>query len=574
MRHALILLLLVGCGAPSAHELATPAPIEPVITSTSDLVDDEGSAPPIIHSIVPPSHAEYLLGPASSAQIDDGARWVESFDLELRAGSIVRLNAESASLDTTLRLSDAQGRDWLFNDDGIDTGTNARLQFSPPVDGTYRLDVSSYAPGETGMFALTVAELDPTKLGVVIEATGLADARIVAGGGGPGDSRAVASFFFDAEIGERITVDAMSGDLDPVATLYFPNGQTATNDDGGVVDDDMSELDSRLSFVAPVTGTYHLAVHDYNGAIGGGITARLAVEPPIYVDDDGTAPEAGFAGPGTEGRVLGLFAGISDYIDSGDLYGCAADAQLLGEAFDSRALTDADDRLVITDHQVTLAGFAKGLQALAERATADDVVVIFFSGHGSRVETEEDDTEELDGLDDTIVLRDGEMTDDEMMALIDEIDAGLIILAIDACQSGGFARDFVDRPGRIGIFSSDEDILSDTAEVWQAGGYVSWYLRRAIAGLADARPHDGSLSAGELADFLVAGFDESRDFMSPPGSTSPMQRLVIDRGSVQWGDLLWVYPRLRDGSLPLSPIAADVAPPSGPAVISSPAVCE
>jgi hypothetical protein len=44
-------------------------------------------------------------------------------------------------------------------------------------------------------------------------------------------------------------------------------------------------------------------------------------------------------------------------------------------------------------------------------------------------------------------LWDAEVTDDQVMAVIDTIEADTIVLALDSCQSGGFARDFVTRPG-------------------------------------------------------------------------------------------------------------------------------
>lgn len=55
---------------------------------------------------------------------------------------------------------------------------------------------------------------------------------------------------------------------------------------------------------------------------------------------------------------------------------------------------------------------------------------------------------------------DGPLTDTEIATALDQVHAGTIILAIDACYSGGFADDFVRRPGRIVLFSSDEDVRS------------------------------------------------------------------------------------------------------------------
>ena len=171
------------------------------------------------------------------------------------------------------------------------------------------------------------------------------------------------------------------------------------------------------------------------------------------------------------------------------------------------------------------------------------------------------DGADIDGTDETIVLYDGSMTDDAVVALIDQITADVIILALDTCHSGGFARDFLTRPGRIGLFSSDEDVLSDTAEPLLAGGYLSYALRQAVLGHADAMPRDGALFAGELTDFMHRQFVAHHEHINPEGSHSPMQWLVARRGSVLWTDPLWLYPRSPDGSLrPVPDVRLDSPP--------------
>jgi cytochrome P450 len=59
------------------------------------------------------------------------------------------------------------------------------------------------------------------------------------------------------------------------------------------------------------------------------------------------------------------------------------------------------------------------------------------------------------------------------------------LLALDACFSGGFARDVVSRPGVMGLFSSEEDLTSAVADKFEAGGYLSHFLRAGLAGEGD-----------------------------------------------------------------------------------------
>jgi hypothetical protein len=206
------------------------------------------------------------------------------------------------------------------------------------------------------------------------------------------------------------------------------------------------------------------------------------------------------------------------------------------------------DQRVLVDAHATRQAFFDGVAALAAQMRHEDVAVVFFSGHGTRVPAAGPGVE-LDGLDETIVLTDGALRDDEVVGALDAV-AGTVILAIDACHSGGFADDFVTRPNRIGLFSSDPDVLSSTAEPRRAGGYLSYHLRHGVLGYADARPRDGVLSVGELADYLHSGFVHDDAAINPASDHEPMQRLVIDRGSVSHPTMLWIYPRGPDLALP------------------------
>ena len=43
------------------------------------------------------------------------------------------------------------------------------------------------------------------------------------------------------------------------------------------------------------------------------------------------------------------------------------------------------------------------------------------------------------------------MLDNDMGTLFDGVHAGTSILALDSCFSGGFAKDVITRPGRVGL---------------------------------------------------------------------------------------------------------------------------
>ena len=110
---------------------------------------------------------------------------------------------------------------------------------------------------------------------------------------------------------------------------------------------------------------------------------------------------------------------------------------------------------------------------------------------------------------------------------------------LDSCYSGGFARNVVDRPGVMGLFSSEEDLTSAVADKFRAGGYLSHFLRTGMAGAADG-DGDRLVTAGELATYLRRQFRtevESVEAETADGQRN-YQNLVIDRGGVQVDDVI------------------------------------
>ncbi len=150
-----------------------------------------------------------------------------------------------------------------------------------------------------------------------------------------------------------------------------------------------------------------------------------------------------------------------------------------------------------------------------------------------------------DSLDETIVLYDEQVRDDEMRSLFDQINAGTTLVFLDSCFSGGFAKDVISVPGRMGMFSSEEDVTSQVAVKFRAGGYLSIFLDEAIGdGLADG-DRDGAVTAIELSEYVHLRYRNDvksanpNDFVRTGGPQSGYQHLVVDRGSVGPYDVLF-----------------------------------
>lgn len=547
-------LALAGCTHGQQLETTTPQVAEP---------------PPEVDSFVQPLRPPVPLaegvvnGTIEPGDDDDGnGRFSDTYSVDLDQGDRVRIWVTGEMIDPMLRVRGPGGLG-LDNDDFLPGSLNPLVEFAAPERGEYLVQVTTFGPGQLGPYDVGLARLDP-EAGPLIESETDQMMAIGPGGAGPGVPTG-SSLWFRVQGGERLRIRVTSGDFDTTASLFAPGGEVWTNDDAGDVGPNGTErpLDSTLTIVAPETGLYHLVVAPYRGMGAGSFRVRTTRRPAVVLQPGQQVPDVGFAGSEGEGRILGLFVGLSDYGERSDLYACADDATLLAQAFRERGLQSPAEQNILTDINANRAAFTAGLQQLAARSTAQDVVVIFFSGHGGAVPVTGTDLADFDGTDETIVFYDGPMLDNEVVALIDQITADTIILALDACHSGGFARDFMTRPGRIGLFSSDEDVLSDTAQPLLAGGYLSYAFRRAVLGDADFMPRDGALFAGELTDFLHHSFVQHNHHINPEGSSQPMQWLLSDRGSVAWNDPLWLYPRGPNGELlPVPDIPLSSPPPN------------
>ncbi len=179
-----------------------------------------------------------------------------------------------------------------------------------------------------------------------------------------------------------------------------------------------------------------------------------------------------------------------------------------------------------------------GFQSLAARTGPNDLFVLFYSGHGGRVDRSEFQPSDPDALDETIALYDGPISDDEMSAMFAGVNAEISLIVLDACFSGGFAKDVISAPGRMGLFSSEEDVTSSVAGKFSAGGYLAAFLADAVGdGLADA-DDDGGVSALELSQYLHERYRAdvksggASDYVRTGGPNLGYQHLVVDRGSI------------------------------------------
>ncbi len=465
--------------------------------------------------------------------------FVDQYEFTAAPGQRVTIDLQSDDFDTYLIVRDPRG-DRQENDD-TDRSGHSVIEMDATESGAYDVLVTSYEAGETGSYELqidvgdaassaTSSGRDVVRLSVGQESTG----RLEAGDGQLEDGEYRDLYVFDGQAGQSIVVDMSSSAFDTYVGVITPSGEAIENDDyEGSTSRSVVELTLResgryqviaTSYAAGLTGAYHVAVG--------------ASDTPVVVSDDTPT--------GSGGRVYGIFAGISDYGGrQTDLAYTAEDAVRVRDAMVRGGGMRAEDGILLTDAQATTGGITNAIQQIANRAGPDDTFVFFYSGHGGRVPRGGPQASDPDGLDETIELYDAGINDDDFSHLLGQVNAGKIILVLDACFSGGFSKDVISVPGRMGLFSSEEDVTSSVAAKFRAGGFLAVFVADAIGdGLADA-DGDGAVNAIELSQYVHERYRAdlksggAGDFVRTGGPQLGYQHLVVDRGSIRPYEILF-----------------------------------
>lgn len=159
-------------------------------------------------------------------------------------------------------------------------------------------------------------------------------------------------------------------------------------------------------------------------------------------------------------RHVALLIGISDYQNftptgppgQTDLNGPRNDLPLMQSVLRSRLFADPADVRVLSDSAASRAGIMAGFHWLLERASdPNDVVVVFYSGHGTNAPDANGDESRVtpgDRKDEALVPWDAAqihnpgqlIVDDQISAWLDSLPTRNVTIIIDACFSGTVTR--------------------------------------------------------------------------------------------------------------------------------------
>ena len=197
-------------------------------------------------------------------------------------GQRVRIDMTSTAFDTYVELFDENQVSLASDDDGGPEGTNSRLIFTLPHDGSYVIEARAFSDSR-GRYSLAISEVAPDKppqslaFGATLEGEiGEADSR-------DDEDRGYDAFVFEGREGQRLRAIMRSGDFDTYLQIGNAEGEfTALAQD----DDGLGEgTDSRLNFTLPADGRYVLRASPL-GSDGKGLYS-------LELEDRGPQPVAG-----------------------------------------------------------------------------------------------------------------------------------------------------------------------------------------------------------------------------------------------------------------------------------------
>jgi uncharacterized caspase-like protein len=213
-----------------------------------------------------------------------------------------------------------------------------------------------------------------------------------------------------------------------------------------------------------------------------------------------------------------VIIGVSDYKsnDVTDLRFASNDAQSVYDFLRSPAAGpyDADHILLLKDAQATGQAMREALFVFLQKANYNDLVVVYFAGHGVADPTRPDNLYLLPHDADVKQLAaTGFPMWDVKTALRRQIKAERVIVIADACHSGGASQnanpingafeDLFTPSRRVILTAADENELSYEDTKWGGGhGVFTFNLIEGLKGAADA-DQNGIVTFTEVSDYVA-----------------------------------------------------------------------
>jgi hypothetical protein len=388
---------------------------------------------------ITPGRATNAALETTDAKMDNGA-FVDIWVFQITQPSDVVIVLASNAFDTYLALADgAPGQRTTeviaMNDDLVGTDSGLSLALEP---GTYSAMASSYAGGATGAYTIAVD----------VQPTGGSEARLLRPGSTVSgelvstdptlsDGSHYHEWTFQGRAGDRLSLSLESDDFDTYVAVQSGDDVLASNDDSG------GTTNSALQVNLPGSGAYTVVVTSYGGGETGAYTLTASA--------DQRAPFTGFPSGGDPDGRYALLVGIGDYPGTEADLGNAPieDANIMRRMLVDHFGFDPANVVTLNDADATRENIAQGIAQHLGQAGPNGVAFFFYSGHGTQIGenigvTGSLDPENAEG-DQAIYVYGADyessvILDEELGYLIETIDAGRAMVAVDACFSGSVTR--------------------------------------------------------------------------------------------------------------------------------------
>jgi uncharacterized caspase-like protein len=251
---------------------------------------------------------------------------------------------------------------------------------------------------------------------------------------------------------------------------------------------------------------------------------------------------------------------------------CESDAKLMEQTLKSNG--SYDDATVLLGPMVTSSRVKSTLEAIAQKAGKEDVVAIYFSGHG----TYQRDASAPNGLRNYIVMYDRpHVSDKELSDWIKGIKTQHVTLIMDCCYSGGIAK-----KGRRGVGDIPTSPGSD-GTVIQNGDENFYFQNKAIIASSDSNETSievrGSINHGVFTYWFAQGLDPRNGDLNKDGTVTALEafewssRRVADMAKKQFnhdqnpqisGNAKGIFLAGREVPAPQPPVVTPVVNPPQP----------
>lgn len=284
----------------------------------------------------------------------------DAWRFRARQGERFAVAMDAEDFDSLVRVGRGEGEGFeelAFNDDGADSGLNARLTFTAPADGDYLIRATAVGSGAQGDYRLSLMEGPPpipaqtTRIGETVEGELTSDDAKGASGT-PADA-----WRFSGREGQRVRITLSSADFDTYLQLFDAADASLGEDDDGAGDGTNSSLTHTLA----ADGEYRVEVRAFSEGTGDYTLKIEEVAPPppptaiqpgapvqgsvgeTSATDDQSRPIVDYVFTGTEGQRVQAIMRSGDfdtYLRIGkagdDFAMLAEDDDGLGEGTDSR----------------------------------------------------------------------------------------------------------------------------------------------------------------------------------------------------------------------------------------------